>query len=142
MYAYFFLGMHSDYTTTPLTFYGAGGGHSHAHPGASRAPRAQPWLEPLVGHPARNMLRIDDVVESSQLAIEERSALEEPTHMEMYGTMMVVHAEGCRAPTPPTDPELQWVANDVLKIFYHDTVLQYAIMADNAYFGLHHRCRP
>ena len=88
------------------------------------------------------MLRIDDVAKASRLATEELSALAEETHMAMHGTMMVVHAERCRAPTPPTEPELQWVANDVLNIIDHDTVIQYAIMARDAYFRLHHRCRP
>ena len=44
-------------------------------PRARRDPKAQPNPEPLVGHPSRIMLRRDDVVESSQLAIEERSPL-------------------------------------------------------------------
>ena len=66
------------------------------HPGARRDPIAQPNRQPLVVFPCRTMLRIDDVVESSQLAIEERSALEEVTHMEMHGTMMVVQEESNR----------------------------------------------
>ena len=52
IYAYFVLDMHPDYTTTPSSFNGAGGRHSHARPGARRDPRAQPEIE--------TMLRIDD----------------------------------------------------------------------------------
>ena len=62
--------------------------------------------------------------------------------MTMHGTMMAVQEERRRAPTIPTEPELQWVANDVLNILDHDKVLHYVIMARDAYFGLHHRCRP
>ena len=142
IYADFVLDMHLDYTSTPLTFYGAGGGRSHACPGARRYHGAQREPDPLVGLPTRTMLRKYDVADSSQLVTEERSALEEVTHMEMHGTMMVVHAERCRAPTPPVEPELQWVANDVCNIFYHNMMMQYVIMARDAYFGLHHRCRP
>ena len=82
--------MHQDYTSTPSSFYGAGGGCSHACLGARRDPRAQPEAETLVGHPNRTLLMTDNVVESSQLAIEERSALVEATHMTMHGTMMAV----------------------------------------------------
>ena len=65
IYADFVLDMHPDYTSTPSSFYGAGGGRSHVHPGARRDPATQPELEPLVGCPARTMLRVDDVVVSS-----------------------------------------------------------------------------
>ena len=65
----------------------------------------------------------------------------EETQMTMHGTMMVVQAEKRIAPTAPADPELQWVADDVLNILDHDTVLQYVIMARDAYYRLHHRCR-
>ena len=56
--------------------------------------------------------------------------------------MMVVQAERRREPNALAEPELQWVTDDVLNILDHDTVPQYAIMAHDAYFGLHHRCRP
>ena len=98
--------MNPDYTSTPSSFYGAGGGHSHVCPGARRDPRAQPKLESLVCHPSRTMLRTNDVVEASQLATEERSALAEATWMTIHGTMMVVQVERRRAPTGPTEPEL------------------------------------
>ena len=61
IYAYFVLDMHSDYTSTPSSFYVASGGRSNVHPGARRDRGAQPELEPLVGRPARTMLRTDDV---------------------------------------------------------------------------------
>ena len=78
----------------------------------------------MVGHPARTMLRKDDVVESSQLVTGEHSALAEVTCMEMHGTMMdVLQAERSRAPIAPAKPELQWVSNDVLNILDHDTVM-------------------
>ena len=38
IYAEFVLDMHPYYTSTPSSFYGAGGGCSHAHPGARRDP--------------------------------------------------------------------------------------------------------
>ena len=44
------------------------------------------------------MLRTDDVAESSQLAIKERSALAKATRMTMHGTMMVVQAERLENP--------------------------------------------
>ena len=69
------------------------------------------------------MLRTYDVAKSSQLANGEHSALTKATQMTMDGTMMAVHAERRIAPTAPTDPELQWVANDVLNILDHDTML-------------------
>ena len=96
----------------------------------------------MVGHPTRTMLRIDDVAGSSQLAYEECSALAEATCMTMHGTMIPVHAERHRAPTTLAEPEIQWVTNDFLNVLDHDTLLHYAIMARDAYFGLHHRCRP
>ena len=98
IYAEFVLDMHPDYTSTPLSFYGAGGGHNHARPGARRDPGAQPEPDPLVGHPVRTMLRTDDVVGSSQLAYEERSALVEVTRMTMHGIMMAVPIERHREP--------------------------------------------
>ena len=82
--------MHPYYTSTPSSFYGVGGGHSHACLGANRDPRAQPELDPLVGLPAKTMLRTDDVDESSHLETEEHSALAKVTCMEMHGTIMVV----------------------------------------------------
>ena len=88
------------------------------------------------------MLRIADVAGSSQLAYEEWSSLAEATCMMMHGTMMAVQEERHRAPAAPPEHELQWVVDDVLNILDHDTVLQYAIMARDAYFGLHHRCIP
>ena len=36
IYAEFVLDMHPDYTSTPSSFYGAGGGCTHARPGARR----------------------------------------------------------------------------------------------------------
>ena len=123
IYAYFFFDMHLDYTSTPSTFYGVGGGCGHARPGARRDPRAQLEIEPLVGHRIRTVLMIDDVAESSQLLVEGHIALVEVTRMTMHGTMMVVQVDRRRAPTAPTEPELQWVADDILCIFYHDTLL-------------------
>ena len=38
IYEDFFLDMHPDYTTTPSSFYGAGGGRSHACPKDRRDP--------------------------------------------------------------------------------------------------------
>ena len=40
IYAEFVLDMHPDYTSTPLSFYGAGGGRIHVCPGDRRDPRA------------------------------------------------------------------------------------------------------
>ena len=134
--------MHPYYTSTPSSFYGASGGRSHTRTGARRDLGAQPDPEPLVGDPAKTMLRIYDVAESSQLATKEGSALAQATHMEMHGTMMDVQEERRRAPTALAEIELQWVADDVLNILDHNTLLQYAIMACDAYFGLHHRWRP
>ena len=68
--------------------------------------------------------------------------MSEATLMTMYSGMMVMQTEIRRAPTTPAEPELQWVADDVLNILDHKTLLQYAFMARDAYFGLHHRCRP
>ena len=82
--------MHPYYTSTPLSFYDAGGGCSHAHPRDRRYPINHLEPYPLVGHLSRTMLRIDDVGESSQLATKEHSALGEATHMTMHGTMMAV----------------------------------------------------
>ena len=82
--------MHPNYTSTPSSFYGAGGGCSHACPRSRRDPGAQLEPEPLIGHPSRTMLRTNDVAGSSQLAYEERSALAEATRMTMHGTMMAV----------------------------------------------------
>ena len=65
IYVDFVLDMHPDCTSTPSSFYGADGGRSHAHPGARRDPAAQPEPKPLVGRPARTMLRFDDVAASS-----------------------------------------------------------------------------
>ena len=63
------MGMHPNYTNTPSRFYGAGGGRSHARPGARRDPGAQPKEEPLVGHPNRTFLRTHDVVECNALVL-------------------------------------------------------------------------
>ena len=41
IYAEFVLDMYLDYTSTPSSFYGAGGGHSHTRPRARRDPTAQ-----------------------------------------------------------------------------------------------------
>ena len=65
IYVGFVLDMHPYYTSTPSSFYGAGGGCSHASPQARRDPGAQPDPEPLVGLPTRTMLRTIDVVGSS-----------------------------------------------------------------------------
>ena len=40
IYAEFVMGMHPNYTNTPSSFYGAGGGRSHVRPGARRDPGA------------------------------------------------------------------------------------------------------
>ena len=90
IYAEFNLDMHPDYTSTPLRFHGAGGGCSHAHPGAMRDPTAQPYPEPLVGRHTRTILRVNDVAASSQLATKEHGALAEATLMPMHSGMMVV----------------------------------------------------
>ena len=90
IYTKFVLDMHLDYTSTPSSFYGASGGHSHARLGARRDPVAQPEPKPLVGFPSNTMLRTYDVAKSSQLATKERSALAEATHMSMHCTMMSV----------------------------------------------------
>ena len=50
-YAQFVLDMHPDYTSTPSSFYGASGGHSHTCPGARRDPAAQLIQEDIGGHP-------------------------------------------------------------------------------------------
>ena len=134
--------MHPYYNSTPSSFYGAGGGRNHACPRARRDPGAQAEPETLVGRPSRTVLRKNDVVESSQLAIEEQSALAKETRMTMHGTMMAMQEERCIAPTAPAYPELQWVSNDFINIIDHNTVLQYSMMACDAYFRLHHRCRP
>ena len=60
------------------------------HPGARRDPGAHPNPYPLVVFSSRTMLRIDDVVESSQLVIKERGALVDATRMALHGTMMAV----------------------------------------------------
>ena len=65
IYTEFVLDMHLDYTSTPSSFYGVGGGHNHAYHGAKRDPEAQLEENPLVGHPNRTLLRRHDVVESS-----------------------------------------------------------------------------
>ena len=65
IYAEFVLDMHLDYTSTPSSFYGVGGGHNHAHPGARRDPGTQMEAEPLLGLPNRTFLRTYDVAESS-----------------------------------------------------------------------------
>ena len=77
----------------------------------------------MVGHPNRTFLRTHDVAESSQVAIDERSALVEAARMTMHGTMMVMQEERCREPIAPTDPELQWLDDDILHILDHETVL-------------------
>ena len=82
--------MHLEYISIPSSLYGGGGGRSHAHPRARKCPGRQSKEDPLVGLPNSTFLRTHDVVESSQLAIEERSALAEETLMTMHGTMMVV----------------------------------------------------
>ena len=66
----------------------------------------------------------------------------EVTRMAMHGTMIAMEEERRRAPTTHAELELQWVANDVLNILDHDTMLQYVIMAPDAYFRLHDRCSP
>ena len=68
--------------------------------------------------------------------------MEKETRMTMHGTMMAVQEERHREPTSPAEPEIQWVTNDVLNILVRETLMHYAIMARDAYFGLHHRCRP
>ena len=68
IYAEFVLDMHPYYTSTPLSFYGAGGGHSHVRLGARRDHGAQREPEPLVGLPTMAMIRTGDVYGSSQLA--------------------------------------------------------------------------
>ena len=65
IYAEFVLYMHPNYTSIPSSFYGVGGGCSHAHPRARRDPGAQREPEPLVGLPSRTVLRTDDVAELS-----------------------------------------------------------------------------
>ena len=57
---------------------------------ARRDPGAQLNENPLVCLPNRTLLMIPDVVESSQLMIEEQSALAEVTCMTMHGTMIIV----------------------------------------------------
>ena len=49
------------------------------------------------------MISIDDVAESSQLVIEERTALAEAAHKTLHGTMMVVQKERQRTLTSPTN---------------------------------------
>ena len=75
IYRYCVLNMHPYYTSTPSSFYGVGRGHSHAHLGAMRDPRAQPKPNNLVIQPSRTMLRTCDVAESSKLETEEHSTL-------------------------------------------------------------------
>ena len=65
IYAHFFLGMHPYYTSTPSSFYGAGGGRIHSRPGASKDLGAHLEPYPLVGRPVRTMIRTYDVAESS-----------------------------------------------------------------------------
>ena len=68
----------------------------------------------MVGIPRRTLLRTEDVVDQSQLATEERSSLAQATQMAIHGTFMAVQEERARPPTAPTDPELQWVDDDVI----------------------------
>ena len=75
IYRYCVLNMHPYYTSTPSSFYGVGRGHSHAHLGAMRDPRAQPKPNNLVIQPSSTMLRTCDVADSSKLETEEHSTL-------------------------------------------------------------------
>ena len=77
----------------------------------------------MVGHPARTMLRVNDVDASSQLATEEHGVLAKVTIMTMHSGMMVVQAERRRVPTAPAELELQWMDDDVLNILDHDSML-------------------
>ena len=62
--------------------------------------------------------------------------------MAIHGALMAVQAERARAPTAPTDPELRWVEDDVICLLDPHTLAEYAIIARDAYFRLHQRCRP
>ena len=62
--------------------------------------------------------------------------------MAIHGTLMVAQAERGRAPTAPTDPEIQWLGDDVIRLLDSQTLAEYAITARDAYFRLHQRCRP
>ena len=106
IYAESVLGMHPNYTNTPSSFYGASGGCSHTCSGPRRDPQAHPDPYPLVGLPIRIVIRIDDVAESSQLVIEERTALAEAAQKTLHGTMMVLKKERQRTLTSPTNPQL------------------------------------
>ena len=77
----------------------------------------------MVGLPIRIVIRIDDVAESSQLVLEERTALAEAAQKTLHGTMMVVQKERQRTLTSPTNPQLQWVDDEIICILDHDTVL-------------------
>ena len=110
-------------------------------PGARRDPAAQQEPQRLVGIPSRTLLRIEDVVDQSQLATEEWSSLAQATQMAIHGTFMVVQAERARAPTTPIDPELRWVDDDVIHLLDRHTLAEYAITAHDAYFRLHQRGR-
>jgi len=96
----------------------------------------------LVGIPSRTLLRTEDVVDQSQLATEERSSLAQATRMAIHGALMVVQAERARPPTAPTDPELRWLDDDVIRLLNPQTLAEYAITARDAYFRLQQRCRP
>ena len=134
--------MHPDYTSTPSNFYGVGGGCSATCPGARRDPATQQEPERLVGIPSRSLLRTEDVGNQSQLATEERSSLAQATYMAIHGTLMVVQAERVRPATAPTNPELKWVDDDVIRLLDPQTLAEYAITARDAYFRLHKRCKP
>ena len=60
----------------------------------------------MIGRPNRTLLRTHDVFKSSQLVIEDRSALVEVIHMTMHSTMMVVQEERSIAPIAPIELEL------------------------------------
>lgn len=96
----------------------------------------------MVGIPSRTLLRTEDVGDQSQLATEERSSLAHATSMAIHGAMMAVQAERARPPTAPTDPELRWLDDDVIRLLDPQTLAEYAITARDAYFWLHQRCSP
>ena len=96
----------------------------------------------MVGIPSRTFLRIEDVVDQSQLATEEQSSLAQATQMAIHGTFMAVQEERARPPTAHADPELKWVDDDVIHLLDPQTLAEYAITAHDAYFRLQQRWRP
>ena len=54
--------------------------------------------------------------------------------MAIHGTFMAVQAERARPPTAPTDPELKWVDDDVIRLLDPQTLAEYAITAHVANF--------